>query len=920
MATSMEPIFWRGNETIGAPALAASTDIACIDISIDGLSETVEENPGAIVWRNSDFSKQSPHAVQTEATLTRYVPDYMAPSNVYDPEATDDFTTATVTIDSSMTNNYKVRFTFDDTKLELWTNSIWGGLEAAAGRSKIRPGVLLTTPTSSITFQIEGINASTAFATDFIQVEAIPNDGGATLEDKGFYTVVDTGIGVDGNRDTQIDFTNSYDRQLLFWLNNDQEGLHEVDTMIEAEQPNITSPGNADGVIGQRRDLEDLAPLRLNVDPLLVNNTFDTAGSGSPAAGQLQTTYRLVLQGAGGASIRLFNARADGVDAIEYLNNDFIAGVQAEQGLNPFWSVAIGPRLVTDQTLSDIDGGLNAFLFEAIGGAYGSGFSANPTLIFQTIVRYTNGQSTIKNQEIDLDLRDIKQFYTRWDINYGVNGGVNGTDLRTDLSFKDYPTPTTATQTSQVQNEAFFSGNDTTVLVHGWNNSDDPNNDDKAATAETMFKRLYWQGYRGEFVSFNWPTYLSTGNPATDTYNPSEFQAYRSAKALKEVLAGYRGTVPNLQPVHLLAHSMGNIVAGESLRLWTFDTPFNDDPLVTNYVAMNAAVSSGAYGSNDRLSLLSVTFPGRPIPDLYRFWSHGRDGFSDSGLGLAYYFQSSFFAAENTVNMYNANDFVLGLWGGNNLVKDQYVQSSVWPYDYDFVAGDGENTNNDDFQRSQPTPSVSLTLTDSFGRPGRDAYEIMAFFSLSASIPVGTQPLSRFDTNIDLQDFGLLGGNTRQANHSYQFNHDGAETWDFYETLKTQLEFASTQNAAASIGASVAATGERRKPEQTAAQFRQSVALDAGISSSLLRPAKQDKYALRSNSIARTVVFEQLGRPDRVKHLDRLRTTDAFYSVKEPTKLAFFLPHKNDESDHEFNDLFFDAFQYDISLFSPWQS
>lgn len=242
------------------------------------------------------------------------------------------------------------------------------------------------------------------------------------------------------------------------------------------------------------------------------------------------------------------------------------------------------------------------------------------------------GTTTSKIQSVTLDLRDIKQFYTEWEIPYIVGGN----DLRTDLSFEHFTTPASPVRTSQVVGVPFFSGDDTTVLVHGWNMTDGVNNDWKAAFAETMYKRLYWQGYRGEFVAFNWPTFSNEEGPFggplevfNQTFNPSELQAYRSAQALRDILEGYRGEFPALQPVHLLAHSMGNTVVGEALRQWAVD-PNTTDPLVTNYVAMQAAVSSGAYGNNDTDSQII----GRPDTDLYRFWSHGRDGFSDPSLGV----------------------------------------------------------------------------------------------------------------------------------------------------------------------------------------------------------------------------------------------------------------------------------------------
>ena len=101
---------------------------ACIDISIDGLGETAEENPGAIVFRNSAFSKQSLTAVQPESGKDKYVPDYLAPSAIFDTNSLSDFTRAVVNIDPGMVGNYQVQFTFDDVKLELWTSSNWNGL------------------------------------------------------------------------------------------------------------------------------------------------------------------------------------------------------------------------------------------------------------------------------------------------------------------------------------------------------------------------------------------------------------------------------------------------------------------------------------------------------------------------------------------------------------------------------------------------------------------------------------------------------------------------------------------------------------------------------------------------------------------------------------------------------------------------
>lgn len=766
-----------------------------IDISVDGLSEAHEVNPGTIVWRNSDFSKQTLAPMQPEAGLPLYLPDYLAPSTVYDSAANMDFTDAAVVIDASMIGGYTVQFTFNSSRIRLWTTTAWTGMtDVGSGRYQIGSDVSLTPNTNLLTFQIEGLTNSTAFATDSILVQAVPNAGGATLSDSAVYTVVETGAGVDGNRDTQIDFDNNHDRQLLFWFNNDQEGYHASDTAVESEQPNITAADNTDNVIGQRRDLEDLAPLRVDVDPLLVQNAFDTAGGGMPDPGQLHVTYRLNLVNPGGATLRLFHSNNDQNDAILHVSDDNTADVQAN---DPFFRMAAGPSFATQLQLEQISEGLNAFLFEAIGAAYGSTFTATPTLEFETIIRYENNVTTSKKQAIELDLRDIKQLYTRWDVDYGVNGGQPGTDKRPDLSFQHYPTPTTPIHTSQITEIPFLNGVDTIVYVHGWNNSDAGGSDDKSAGSETMFKRLYWQGFRGEFVAFNWPTYVfefDIFDPFASSYNPSEFQAYRSAQALKNILEDYRGEFPLLQPVHLLAHSMGNVVAGEALRQWAWN-PEVEDPLVTTYVAMEAAVSAGAYGNNNTDTVYAFEF-GRPITDFYRFWSHGRNGFADPGLGLAFFFQGTNFAWEKAINLYNVQDYALNLWDISNFYKDWYVRWEDWPYDYSFEAGDGENVNNDIFTREPVVgPDVTLTLTLPNGQPGPNAYEIMAFYAVSASLALGTKEVSYFEENFDLEDFDMPGGSDIRANHSFQLNHDAAVTWGFFELLKTELGFGATHGS-----------------------------------------------------------------------------------------------------------------------------
>ncbi len=126
----------------------------------------------------------------------------------------------------------------------------------------------------------------------------------------------------------------------------------------------------------------------------------------------------------------------------------------------------------------------------------------------------------------------------------------------------------TISHAASVSSNPFLSGDETVVLVHGW----DMLKVWKTIFAETAFKRLYWQGFRGKFLSFEWPTFTNAEAPQlpgysdkfAGTYNASELQALRSGRALMNFLS-------SLPPdkTHLLAHSMGNVVAAEALRLWS---------------------------------------------------------------------------------------------------------------------------------------------------------------------------------------------------------------------------------------------------------------------------------------------------------------------------------------------------------------
>src|SRR6202012_206224 len=126
------------------------------------------------------------------------------------------------------------------------------------------------------------------------------------------------------------------------------------------------------------------------------------------------------------------------------------------------------------------------------------------------------------------------------------------------------------------------------VFVHGINNTPF----DAQASTETLYKRLYWSGYHGKVAEFKWPCaflpFDNTLNPFN--YNLGEFYAWKSAAALKNYLS-YLKNRPELAgyQINILAHSQGNIVASEAVRL---GAPFD------NYILTQGAAPAHCHDIN----------------------------------------------------------------------------------------------------------------------------------------------------------------------------------------------------------------------------------------------------------------------------------------------------------------------------------
>jgi len=386
----------------------------------------------------------------------------------------------------------------------------------------------------------------------------------------GEVTIYALDMQVDANHDGVMDNRDltSLNNPMQFWVNNDVDRWHTVD-VTDSEQDDLQindssipwynqvpdcffggTNGPFAGVIPCTRDLEDYA--RLWIPGL--SNLMQV----------LPTNYTVTLQWRNntGAGIRAF-AAADADGGTNYLFNSTIASNQVNYVQYPCLGYA-NPN----QTIS-----MNA--------AFAYPYAPPPSdhFIFcgtsagndELVLQVKNPWGGVAGEaSVFLNLKDIKQMYERWSVGENPNVAPNtiATNCGDDGSASfQYP-----------YDPSIDSATPYILLVHGYNMP----TWEKDRYAETAYKRLYWQGYQGRFGLFRWPTHSTP-----ILFDSDEWNSWQSATGLKNLLVAL-----NLQytgNVYLLAHSLGNVAAGEALRL------AGATEIVNTYVASQAAISAHAY-------------------------------------------------------------------------------------------------------------------------------------------------------------------------------------------------------------------------------------------------------------------------------------------------------------------------------------
>ena len=547
-----------------------------------------------------------------------------------------------------------------------------------------------------------------------------------SAEDKARVMPVKIDIAMDGNRDGSINFNDPKDKKYLFWVNDDRDVSEYWQTEFLRMEDDIQGPPDCDddtigytserGKTGCKRDLEDFTRLHIAIPRTL-----------SRLEG---ISYHFVMEG--GCQANIFEAAPRTKDDL-YGNSDYLTLTEvAEKQIEIKRLLTIssaGSEIAPD--LVKPDGKRTCFLLE--GKKAGKG---------QIMLIVKNGDNHIASQGVKIELRPPEEFYEK----YVVTMGENGYNVNSDFE--------------KVQEPAYEPDkNDYLLYVHGWNMSEW----EKDRWAETVFKRMWWQGYKGHVGIFSWPTLTAnwTGIPGPWNYDNSEQRAWNSAAALDKLLKHLNKNHSNR--VRILAHSMGNVVAGEALRTST-------GKVAHTYFATQAAISANCYDNSK--SLDNPEFTSYKTPNIYGFYTRGKKPDKPYLIDVPK-------RTNKIVRLFNEDDWALDWWDSNNEMKPDF--------DYDYWGSKDSYHQSNDLNKKDvfyinniwPFPNDILLFEE-------NRFEIFSFCLESRSRALGAVTHTIFSEECDLMS---LGYNDHHYSHSRQFRSNIVDERGYWDIIYSKGEF-----------------------------------------------------------------------------------------------------------------------------------
>ena len=446
-------------------------------------------------------------------------------------------------------------------------------------------------------------------------------------------------------------------RPFPFWLNDDfdnTDSLRKSADGLAAEDEPISNGArvkdNLDGNgISTTRDLEDFLSFQI------------TASLLSKLGPEYGLTLSFPFQDISTSqypTVRVFQD-ADGAMGSGYLYDPTTARSTRESAnANPIGLVST--NFITSVSLPNKafhDGDTQQYLLEGINAGRGA-------LSIQLVKRRGDDLTVLGKDKAYIEIRDVRERYDHFTVGDTNTPGVPIDPLHRAPIEPPLPIDTAVASLQPPVRQfglgaawvgaAIADGEqdpapDYILFVHGWRMTPD----ERLRYAETSYKRLFWEGYRGDFGLFSWPTeYIDTNLwtlgslQVTTNYYRSEQQAWNSAPRLQQLLGQLYTSHPGR--VNVFAHSMGNVVVSEALRL-EVETGVPRH-LVHTYIATQAATVADAYAD---------------VPDLLPFpdsnWDTPNVYAHDPATGQPY-FASIGGAADKLINFYNPGDWALSVF------------------------------------------------------------------------------------------------------------------------------------------------------------------------------------------------------------------------------------------------------------------
>jgi hypothetical protein len=570
-------------------------------------------------------------------------------------------------------------------------------------------------------------------------------------------------LAVDGNRDGTITLSGSggsdqttEDKPYRFWVNDDQDTDTSGSTgdIVPAATPDYES----DHIVS-KRDLEDWTRLWISfkgdatlIKAMVQNGDsvglqFEALSSGTDPLPQIKICEAVETSGSTG-----------------YITDDGIAGQQIsgqygtaiyENGYGFNQIIGSSPFMLPSSFWSDVDDNTPKHLiFEGVSKGKGK-----LTLVFFD----SNGNKIGEGGAVYMDIRNIKTMYQHKTLGGQEAWASGGTDFSQDPA-----------ETSQA-----------IVFVHGWRMSPD----ESVSYSETMYKRLWWRGFKGRFVAIRWDTYYDStdfgwvpyGGQAINAYlakyNDSEHNAWLTGKSLANYVNG--SAIPSGYSRNIVAHSMGNVVVGDALQ---------QGMNINNYALLHAAIPAACYDTSTSLPPSPTTTTAGVLGTVHLWDVSTPDDDPDSATQNLAYRGRLAHVSGNLTSFYLPQDYATSYaWEVNNVL----AKPPVYPFgpdsedgflvtDFEYIRG--ATSGHKLYKGDAGLSVVYYYLTD------RDEADSYACRTWAKAVGAEGNTAGAITGKVDLSSTTFGSPNGFGVEHSAEFNRNIQQLKAFYSQLLESLQ------------------------------------------------------------------------------------------------------------------------------------